>query len=57
MQLIKPVLKITTEQWHAKKKRGLAAVIYDRTYIVMTHESTHEPVYQPVAILEAEKSS
>ena len=54
MGVIKPVMKITTEQWHAKKMRGLATVIHDCSYIVMTHESTHEPVYQPVTILNAE---
>jgi hypothetical protein len=53
MDALKPPLKITTEQWHAKQNRGLAAVIYDRRYIVMTHETTREPVYQPVTILTA----
>jgi hypothetical protein len=54
MHTLKPVMQITTEQWLAKKSRGLAALIGLRPYIVMTHETTREPVYQPVAILTAE---
>jgi hypothetical protein len=50
----KPVLQITTQEWQAKKMRGLATVIYNRRYIVMTHEITNEPVYQPVTVLEAD---
>jgi hypothetical protein len=50
----KPVLKITNEEWRSRQMRGLVAVIRDRQYIVMTHEVTHEPVYQPVAIRKAE---
>jgi hypothetical protein len=55
MNTLKPVLKITTEQWDAKRSRGLAALIDHRAYIVMTHETTREPVYQPVAILRADQ--
>lgn len=50
----KPIVKITLEQWFAKKQRGLAAVIDERPYIVMAHEATQEPVYQPVVILRGE---
>jgi hypothetical protein len=55
MNTLKPLLKITTEQWDAKRSRGLAALIDHRAYIVMTHETTREPVYQPVAILRADQ--
>jgi len=49
----KPVLTITKEEWQSRQIRGLVAVIRDRRYLVMTHEVTREPVYQPVAILQA----
>jgi len=52
METSKPVVKITQEEWQARQVRGLAAIINDHPYIVMTHEVTHEPVYQQVAILE-----
>ena len=50
MDLGKQILTITVDEWHAKKTRGLAAVIDERPYIVTMHESTNEPVYQPVVI-------
>jgi hypothetical protein len=50
MESTKPVLKITTEQWHAKKIQGAAVVIGDRPFVMLTDESTHEPIYQPVVI-------
>jgi hypothetical protein len=53
MNTLKQELKITAEQWDAKRSRGLAALIDHRRYIVMMHEITHEPVYHPVAILMA----
>jgi hypothetical protein len=54
MNTLKQELKITAEQWDAKRSRGLAALIDHRRYIVMMHEITHEPVYHPVAILMAD---
>jgi hypothetical protein len=54
MEPTKPVLKITTEEWQAKQARGMAALVGDRPYIVMMHESTKEPVYQPVDIVRAD---
>ncbi len=53
MESSKPVLQITPEEWRAKERRGMAAVIAQRQYIVTTHESTNEPVYQPVVIITA----
>jgi len=54
MELRKPVLTITTEEWRAQQQRGLAAVVHDRPYILTTHEATREPVYQPVTIRDAQ---
>jgi hypothetical protein len=51
MAMNKPVLRITMEQWHAKKTRGLAAVIDERAYIVMMDEGSREMVYQAVVIV------
>jgi hypothetical protein len=50
------VVTISAAQWNEKKVRGLTAVVRDRTYIVMTHAITHEPVYQSVAICGADAS-
>ena len=50
MDLGKQILTITVDEWHAKKTRGLAAIIDERPYIVTMHESTNEPIYQPVVI-------
>jgi hypothetical protein len=55
MNTLKAVMNITTEQWDAKRSRGQAAFIGLRPYIFMTHETTREPVYQPVAILKADE--
>lgn len=55
MDTLKAVMNITTEQWDAKRSRGQAAFIGLRPYIFMTHETTREPVYQPVAILKADE--
>ena len=57
MESTKPILKITTEQWHARKKYGAAVVIDDRPFVVLTDESTHEPIYQPVSIFRCGNSS
>jgi hypothetical protein len=54
MDTLKPLMNITTEQWDAKRSRGQAAFSGLRPFIVMTHETTREPVYQPVAILKAD---
>ena len=54
MDLGKPVMTITADEWHAKKTRGMAAIIDERPYIVTMHESTNEPVYQPVVILRTD---
>lgn len=48
------VVTISAEQWNEKRLRGLTAVVRDRTYIVMMHAVTHEPVYQSVSILGAD---
>jgi len=56
MDLMKPILRISTEQWQAKQASGLAVVVNDRAFIVTTHESTREPTYQPVVILEPKRS-
>lgn len=53
METLKPPLKITRAEWRAKEQRGLVAVVDDRQFIVAMHESTHEPVYVPVAVLES----
>jgi hypothetical protein len=52
MDLMKPVIRISAEQWQAKQASGLAVVVNDCAYIVTTHESTNEPTYQPVLVLE-----
>jgi hypothetical protein len=52
MDMMKPMMRISTEQWQAKQASGLAVVVNDRAYIVTTHESTKEPVYQPVLVLD-----
>jgi hypothetical protein len=49
------VVTISAEQWNEKRLLGLTAVVRDRTYIVMTHAVTHEPVYQSVAIRAADR--
>ena len=54
MDFGKPAMTITTDEWHAKTARGLAAIIDERPYIVTMHESTNEPVYQPVVILRTD---
>lgn len=51
METFKPVVRITTQEWQAKKERGLATIISNRRFIVLMHETTNEPVYQPVTIL------
>lgn len=50
----KPPLKITTGEWEAVRASGRALLVFNRPYIVTTNEVTHEPVYQPVAILGVE---
>ncbi len=54
MDLGKQILTITVDEWRAKKTRGMAAIINERPYIVTMHESTNEPVYQPVMILRTD---
>ena len=54
MALGKQILTITVDEWHAKKTRGMAAIIDEHPYIVTMHESTNEPVYQPVVILQTD---
>jgi hypothetical protein len=54
MDLGKPILTITVDEWHAKKTRGMAAIIDERPYIVTMHEYTNEPVYQPVVIMKTD---
>ena len=56
MDSAKQVVNISVEEWNSKKARGLTAVVRNRPYLVMTHESTHEPVYQSVAIRKADKT-
>ena len=55
MDTPRQVVRISGEQWNEKRARGLTAVVYDRTYIVTMHAITHEPVYQSVAILNADQ--
>lgn len=50
----RPLLKITTAEWEAVRLRGHATIVFDRPYIVMSNEATHEPVYQPVSIVRFE---
>jgi hypothetical protein len=52
MDLMKPMMRISAEQWLAKRASGLAVVVNDRAYIVTTQESTQEPTYEPVQVLE-----
>jgi hypothetical protein len=52
MEVPTPILKITTEQWHAQKTRGAALVVDGHPFIKAMNELTHEPIYQPVAILK-----
>jgi hypothetical protein len=52
MELRKPVMKITTDEWQSKQRRGLAAMINDRPYIVTMHAATQEPIYHPVEFLD-----
>ena len=54
METLKPAVKVTAEQWHDKSRRGQVAIIDNRPYIVLTHESTSAPVYQPVVIVDTE---
>jgi hypothetical protein len=56
MDMSKQVMSISADLWNAQTARGLTAIVNDRPYIVMTHETTHEPVYQSVAILDAGQS-
>ena len=50
----KPPLKITSGEWEAVRATGRALLVFNRPYIVTTDEATHEPIYQPVAILGLE---
>lgn len=52
MDTLKPAVKVTAEQWGEKSRRGMVAIIENRPYIVLTHESTSAPVYQPVVIID-----
>jgi hypothetical protein len=53
MAIIKQVVHITDEEWHAQVQRGVTAVVDDRRYLVTPDRTTNEPVYQPVMIIAA----
>lgn len=50
LAVLKPVLKITPQEWAAKRTRGMAATIDGQLFIVALRAPSNEPVYQAVML-------
>ncbi len=50
LAVLKPVMTITSQEWEAKRRRGMAATIDGQPYIVALRAPSNEPVYQAVQI-------